>query len=116
MTRYPSRIRYSATPFEGLVGLLDNPTTAMVWVDFRISGMVAIFDLENFLKLRDLSRCERTISPRRDVQFQKCNLDAPELLHQFAEMLEHDSDLVLPAFGDLHFIPGIAARLDLLQF
>jgi hypothetical protein len=30
-------------------------------------------------------------------------------------MFEHDADLVLPALGDLHFVPRIRAVLDALQ-
>jgi hypothetical protein len=54
---------------------------------------------------------QRSISPAlQSFQIKKSDLDAPQLFHEKAEMLEHDSDLILAAFSDGHLVPGVHCR------
>src|SRR5436309_1588279 len=111
MIRYPWCCMYAATPLLARLGLVDNPTTAIVRAVFRISGMFGIRSLVHFQKLSeaiDLARGEKSqFAALQGFQFQKTDLHPPELFDQPPEVLEHDANLVLPAFHKPDFIPGI---------
>ena len=49
------------------------------------------------------------------TQFHGSDAHAFELLDQPPEMLEHHADLVLPAFEQPHFIPGILGTMGQFQ-
>src|SRR5579885_3876644 len=105
---------YAPTPLLGRIAFDDNPTTAMVRVVLSISAMV--IQLQDPAEFFNLFGREMAVASRRQVQFEKADLHPPQFFNQQAEVLEHFADLVLAAFGDLHFIPGIGAGLDPLQF
>ena len=105
--------RFLAVPGDGRIGFDDKPTTAMVRVDCRISGMVIEFqDAPEFF---DLFRREQAITPGRQIELQETDFHAAQLLHQPPEVLEHFPDLILAAFRDFYLIPGIGARFDQLD-
>ena len=47
-----------------------------------------------------------------EIPVQRADAHAPQFLHQMAEMLEHDADLLVAAFDQLDFVPGIVAAAD----
>src|ERR1035438_5490131 len=65
------------------------------------------FQLGHFLhgQMAELARLQRP-------QVDGSNLDAPQLLHQPAEMFEHHADLVIAPFHQTHFIPGVLRVAD----
>jgi hypothetical protein len=60
-------------------------------------------------------RCEGSVAARGEVEFEESNFYAAEFFYQLAEVFEHHSNLVLSAFGEAHFIPGILTGLDELD-
>jgi hypothetical protein len=46
-------------------------------------------------------------SALQSFQIKKSDPDSPQLFDKKAEMFEHDPDLILAAFGDGHFVPGV---------
>src|SRR5262245_39115215 len=116
MMRYPARFMYSETPFDGRMGLPERPTTAMTRVAVRISFMVAIaIHLQYLPKPLDLFVRESPPAAGGDIELQKTDLHAAKFFDQPAGVFEHFSNLILPALGDLHFVPRIRTRLDHLQ-
>src|SRR5579862_3275765 len=107
---------YSETPLLGRRGLLDKPTTAMVWLDRSSSGMLMPLTrfrpiyLQHLLEPLHLARRQVAIAPRRLVQLQERDLHAAQLLHQHPEVFEHHANLILAAFVNLDFVPRVVAR------
>src|SRR3954451_22779964 len=106
--RYPDRCIYSDTPKLGRILLLERPTTAMVFASRKISLAVIIrLHFKQLFKAVHFLRCKEAEFPAlQSSQFEKADLHAFQFLHQASKILEHDSDLVLPALVDLNFIPG----------
>ena len=59
-------------------------------------------------QMAELARLQRT-------QFQKSDPHPLQLLHQPPEMLEHQPDLILAAFGQPHLVPRVLRAIDQLQ-
>ena len=49
------------------------------------------------------------------AQFDGADAHAPQFFHQPSEMFEHDADLLVAAFDQPHFVPGIIAAANQLQ-
>ena len=63
-------------------------------------------------ELLNLRGGQSPIAAGGEIEFEEADLHAAELFDELAEMLEHHADLVLAAFGEADFIPGIFAGLD----
>jgi len=61
-----------------------------------------------FRKIAKLAGLQRS-------QLQRADPDPSQLLDQPAEMFEHQADLVVPAFVQADFVPGIVAFTNELQ-
>src|SRR5581483_7690764 len=110
---------YSDTPYAGRMRLSDRPTTAMVWLFFRSSGIPLFIGTVHFqqaAKALDLVRFEAAELARlQRPQLEEADAYALQLLHQTIEMFEHEANLVLPPFNQVNLIPWTAALLDVFQ-
>src|ERR1700722_1860714 len=73
-------------------------------------------ELQGLPKALDLLGCQDSVTSRREVQLEKPDFDPPQLFYQPPEILEHHTDLVLPALRNTNFIPWIHSGLDEFQF
>ena len=73
----------------------------------------SIIKLQQIAEMRYFGACQRPVGARfQRSQIEEADSDALKLFHQPAEVLKHDADLVLPAFHQLHLVPGIDAFAD----
>lgn len=60
--------------------------------------------------------CECSVGTGLHIaQVQKADLHALQLFNQMVEMLKHDTNLVLPAFNQADFVPGVVAFANEFQ-
>ena len=101
---------YCETPWLGRIGLFESPTTAIVGICGEFSR-VRSFEASSIFRPGGTSPLHvGKIAPLAGFQsgkLEKADLHAAELLHQHAEVLEHQADLVLPALDQLDFVPGV---------
>src|SRR5215831_10863092 len=86
----------------------------MVRPDFRMSAAVIMncVELQYFPEALNFGGGERAHFARRDVQFQERDLYTLQFFHHMPEVAEHETNLILPALDQLHFVPGIGPYLD----
>src|SRR5690242_2200664 len=67
-----------------------------------------LFHLQDLTEPSHFLTSQRSIRARlQSGQFQEADPGTLQLLDKKAEVLEHDADLVLTAFGDRHLIPRV---------
>ena len=103
---------YSDTPFDGRIGLLESPTTAIVLAFLRRFSPAAIALRHPHQFSHFFIREETELAGLQSSQIDRADADATQFLHQMPEMLEHDADLLVAPLNQLHFIPRIIAPPD----
>ena len=64
-------------------------------------------------QLRDLGWSERAeLTGLERSEFERADADAAQLLDQQSEMLEHGTDLLVAAFDQADFVPGVFAATN----
>src|SRR6266850_2115836 len=98
------------------IWFFDESVTAMLYILAKSKALLlALLQLQQLAEPLHFFRRQRAPAAGRQIEFQERNLHAPQLLHQPAEIFEHDPDLILAALRNAHLIPRIGAGLNQFQ-
>src|SRR5687768_9093933 len=105
---------YCETPKLGRIRFGDNPTTAIVRYLRRILLMSAIgaLHLQRTAKSLHLGFGQMPPLARLHVKIERADLHPPQLLHQASEVLEHDTNLILPPLRQSDLVPRSSSALN----